>query len=77
MEDKNEITPVIIVYDDNTIQQVLNKYGEIIIRNNLHQLEKRTFKAVGWRGKPHDRKRTIPSYWDSYSKEIKIKRTEF
>ena len=74
---QNEITPVIIVYDDNTIQQVLNKYGEFIIRNNLHQLENRIFKAVGWRGKPHDRKRTIPSYWDSYSKEIKVKRTEF
>lgn len=74
---QNEITPVIIVYDDNTIQQVLNKYSEIIIRNNLHHLEKRIFKAVGWRGKPHDRERTIPSYWDGYSKEIKVKRTEF
>ncbi len=73
----NEITPVIIVYDDNTIQQVLNKFGEIIIRNNLHQHEKRVFKAVGWVGKPHDRERTIPSYWDGYSKEIKVKRTEF
>jgi DNA helicase-2/ATP-dependent DNA helicase PcrA len=74
---QNGITPVIIVYDDNTIQQVLNKFGEIIIRNNLHLHEKRIFKAVGWRGKPHDRERTIPSYWDGYSKEIKVKRTEF
>lgn len=74
---KNEITPVIIVYNDNTIQQVLYKFGEIIIRNNLHQHEKRVFKAVGWRGKPHERKRTISSYWDGYSKEIPIKRTEF
>jgi DNA helicase-2/ATP-dependent DNA helicase PcrA len=74
---QNEITPVIIVYDDNTIRQVLNKYGEIIIGNNLHQLEKRIFKAVGWRGKPHDTERTIPSYWDGYSKETKVRRTEF
>jgi len=74
---QNEITPVIIVYDDNTIQQVLNQFGEIIIKNNLHQHEKRIFKAVGWRGKPHDRERTIPTYWDDYSKEIKVKRTEF
>lgn len=74
---RNKITPMIIVYDDNTIQQVLNKYGEIIIRNNLHQLEKRIFKAVGWRGKPHERERTIPSYWDGYSKEIKVNRTDF
>ncbi len=74
---QNEITPVIIVYGDNTIQQVLNKFGEIIIRNNLHQHEKRVFKAVGWRGKPHERERTIPSYWEGYSKEIKVKRTEF
>ena len=74
---QNEITPVIIVYDNNTIQQVLDKYGEIIIRNNLHQQEKRIFKAVGWRGKPHDTERTIPNYWGGYSKKIKIKRTEF
>lgn len=74
---QNEITPVIIVYDDNTIQKVLDKFGEIIIRNNLHQHEKMVFKAVGWRGKPHDRERTIPSYWDGYSKEIKVEKTEF
>ena len=74
---QNEITPVIIVYNDNTIQQVLNKFGELIIRNNLHQHEKMVFKAVGWRGKPHDRERTIPSYWDGYSKETKVKKTEF
>lgn len=74
---QNEITPVIIVYDDYTIQQVLDKFGEIIVRNNLHEHEKRIFKAVGWRGKPHERKRTIPSYWDGYSKEIKVKKTEF
>jgi len=74
---QNEITPVIIVYNDNTIQQVLNKFGEIIIRNNLFQHDKKIFKAVGWRGKPHEKKRTIPSYWNGYSKEIKVKRTEF
>ena len=75
---QNEITPIIIVYNNNTIQQVLKQFGEIIIKNNLHQYENSIFKAVGWRGKPHDReKRTIPSYWDGYSKEIKVKRTEF
>jgi DNA helicase-2/ATP-dependent DNA helicase PcrA len=75
---QNEITPLIIVYDDNTIhEQVLDKFGEIIIRNNLHQHEKRVFKAVGWRGKKHETERTIPSYWDGYSKETKVKGTEF
>ena len=74
---QNEITPVIIVYDDNTTQQVLNKFGELIIRNNLHQHEKRVFKAVGWVGKQHAKKRTIPNYWGGYSKEIKVKKTEF
>ena len=74
---QNEITPVIIVYDDKTILQVLDKFGEIIIRNNLHQHENRIFKAVGWRGKPHYSKRTIPSYWNGYSKKIIAKRTEF
>lgn len=74
---QNEIMPVIIVYDDNTIQQVLDKFGELIIRNNLHQHEKKVFKAVGWRGKPHDDRITIPSYWSGYSKEVKVKKTEF
>jgi DNA helicase II / ATP-dependent DNA helicase PcrA len=75
---QNEITPVIIAYDDNTTQQVLDKFGELIIRNNLHQHEKRVFKAVGWRGKSHDDdKITIPSYWNGYSKEVKAKKTEF
>ncbi|MBN1291130.1 MAG: UvrD-helicase domain-containing protein [Candidatus Latescibacteria bacterium] len=74
---QDEISPVIIVYNDNTIQQVLNKFGEIIIKNNLHQHEKGIFKAVGWVGKSHDKEKTIPSYWDSYSKEIKVKRTDF
>lgn len=74
---QNEIAPIIIVYDDNTIKQVLNKFGEIIINNNLHQYEKRIFKTVGWVGKSHDRERTIPSYWDGYSKEIKVKKNEF
>lgn len=74
---QNEITPVFVVYDDNTTQQVLDKFGELIIRNNLHQHDKRVFKAVGWRGKPHETKRTIHSYWNDYSKEIKVKRTEF
>ena len=74
---QNEITPVIIVYDDYTTQQVLDKFGELIIRNNLHQHKKRVFKAVGWRGKPHDDRITIPSYWNGYSKEVKAKKTEF
>ena len=76
---QNEITPVIIVYDDkNTInKRVLDKFSELIIRNNLHHFEKRVFKAIGWRGKPHERERTIPNYWDGYSKEIKVKNTEF
>lgn len=74
---QDEITPVIIIYNDDNIQQVLDKFGEIIITNNLHKIEKSVFKAVGWRGKPHDTKRTIPSYWNDYFKEIKVKKTEF
>jgi len=74
---QNEITPVIIVYDKNTINRVLDKFAEIIIRNNLHRLEKKIFKAIGWVGKPHARKRTMPNYWSGYSKEIIVKKTEF
>jgi hypothetical protein len=74
---QTEINPVIIVYNNNTIQKVLEKFGEIIISNNLNQQENSIFKAIGWVGKPHDSRITIPSYWDKYSKEIIVKRTEF
>jgi DNA helicase II / ATP-dependent DNA helicase PcrA len=74
---RNGITPVIILYNDSTIQKVLDKFAEIIIRNNLHQYEKRLFKAVGWRGTPHDNKITISSYWNGYSNKVKAKKSEF
>jgi superfamily I DNA/RNA helicase len=74
---QSEIAPVIIVYDDNSIKKVLDKFGSIIIRNNLHGLPDNKFKAVGWRGKPHTTERTIQSYWDGYSKEIQTQKTEF
>jgi hypothetical protein len=76
-ECQDEITPVIIAYSDDTINRVLDKFGEIIIRNNLHQNENKVFKAVGWRGKPHEVKRTISSYWGGYLKEIKTDKTDF
>jgi DNA helicase-2/ATP-dependent DNA helicase PcrA len=74
---RNEIAPIMIAYDDVSIKKVLDKFGEIIIRNGLQRLPDNKFKAVGWRGKPHERKITIVNYWTGYSKEVRIRRIEF
>ncbi len=74
---ENEITPVIIVYQDNTINELLNKFGEIIISNNLHLHKNAIFKAVGWCGKKHISKITIPSYWGGYIKQRQVKKSDF
>lgn len=46
---RKEIKPKIIIFDDSNIGQVLTKFGDIIIENDLHLNPKSIFKAIGWR----------------------------
>lgn len=61
------INPKLIVFDDSSITDVIPRFGDLIIENSLHTLEKKIYKAVGWVGKPNIR-RTLPSYFDSFGK---------
>jgi DNA helicase-2/ATP-dependent DNA helicase PcrA len=60
-----DIAPVVIVFDDEDIDEVLPKFAELIKSNNLHLEDNPTFKAIGNIGKVNDR-HTIPSYVDSH-----------
>ncbi|UUO22398.1 ATP-dependent helicase [Colwellia sp. M166] len=63
---KVEIDPVVIVFDDEDIDEVLPKFAELIKSHNLHLEDNPIFKAVGNIGKVNDR-HTIPSYVDSHT----------
>jgi hypothetical protein len=60
------IQPKFIVFDDSSIANVIPKFGDLILENNLDSAEKKIYKAVGWVGKTNT-KRTIPSYFESFS----------
>ena len=62
------IQPTIILFDDDKIKEVIPKYAELIIENDLHLEKNITFKVVGGVGKVHDEKDTISNYYPSYSK---------
>jgi superfamily I DNA/RNA helicase len=60
------IDPVVIVFDDERIDQVLPKFAELIKRHNLHLEKNPMFKAIGNIGKVNDY-HTIPSYVESHA----------
>jgi hypothetical protein len=64
-----EIKPKIIIYNVENIDKVVNQFGKIIIENNLHKLDRKVFKAVGWVGKENTSgKITIASYFNEFNK---------
>jgi DNA helicase II / ATP-dependent DNA helicase PcrA len=71
------IKPTIIAFTDDNIHKVIPRFGDLIFEHNLHTSPGGCFKAVGWIGKPHETKHTLPSYWDTYEKEIQTKNSEY
>lgn len=67
--------PTIIVYGDDTIQNVIPHFGQLIFNQNIHTLGKEVFKAVGW----IKEKETlcIKSYWHEYSKKPQSQKIDF
>ena len=63
------LTPHLIVFRDDMIQEVLPTFARIIVQLNLHRLPLRpSYKAVGWVAKEHETgKHTVPSYWPAFS----------
>ncbi|WP_445491546.1 UvrD-helicase domain-containing protein [Niallia sp. 03133] len=74
----NNIPPIILVFNDSNIENVLPTFSKIIIDNNLHNEDRKIFKAVGRVAKVHNEGHiTIPSYFTSYIKSSneKIKKS--
>lgn len=71
------IKPTIISFSDDNIEKVIPRFGDLIIEHNLDIIPGGHFKAVGWVGKPHHTKHTIPNYWNGYEKEIQTKNSEY
>lgn len=65
----DNISPIVIIYDDHTIGDVIHYFSEIIGEKGI-QSKENNFKAVGWVGQIKDGKRTIPSYFSSYQNKV-------
>ncbi len=76
-DDIPNIKPVIGAFADKNIQQVIPWFASLILERKLHLEPRCCFKAVGWIGKPHENKHTIPSYWPTYRKEVHNKSSDY
>jgi len=86
---KVNLKPVIILFNDNTISQVLPKFAELLIEkkakfNNeersIWEISKLTgypIKAIGWVGKEKDNGLSIPSYYKDFYKVSSTKRKQY
>jgi hypothetical protein len=64
---RQNIKPKIIIFDDATIKDVPKKFAELIVVHNLHQNKGSVFKAIGWRKTATENTGfTIGSYFDNY-----------
>lgn len=63
------IRPIILVFNELSIEKVLPTFSKIIIDKNLQNEDRKIFKAVGRVAKVHDEGHiTIPSYFPAYTK---------
>jgi len=62
------IPPLLLIYDNTTIRQVIPTFSRIIIEQGLNN-DENIFKAVGWVGQVKGVERTLPSYFPSYHKK--------
>lgn len=70
------IKPTIIVFNDNTIERVKEKFAELVVFHKLSTLPNATFKAIG-HIKYNDRL-GVRSYWSDFNKSKSVKsRDEF
>ena len=67
MANTGNIKPHLIVFSNSRIEEVIPAFGGLITDHGLHRLDdNRGFKAVGWVGKRHESKHTLPSYWPQF-----------
>src|SRR3972149_10262553 len=71
-----DIQPIILQFDDNTIDSILPTFAEIIDECNLDDNE-HPFKAIGWVGVKKENKRTLTSYFPEFQKKSQIAKTNY
>ncbi|OPH56200.1 hypothetical protein BC351_28955 [Paenibacillus ferrarius] len=71
-----DIAPKLLIYNDETISNVLPTFGDLIFEHRLHETKRTIYKAIGWVGQPKDR-RTLPSYFQSYGMPDVNKQQDF
>lgn len=76
--------PHIVLYNDNTIEDVLERFANLIRKYNLHKFspnEKvRPFKAIGWiskKNKGNPKRLCVQDYFTKYCKETNGKKSYF
>ncbi len=63
----SNIKPYLIVFADSRIEEVIPAFARLIMNHRLDELpNKRGFKAIGWVGKEHESRHTIPDYWPQF-----------
>jgi len=68
-DDNITIKPTIILFDESCIEEVIPRFAELIIEQNLHHLDSPIFKAIGGVAKINDKGHTLPSYFSDYKKD--------
>lgn len=80
-ESETEYAPMIISFNADNIDKVIEAFVEIIKEKKLHQIDaekRKPFKAVGWRGKRrNDDKLTIGCYYEKFIQNITRQKKEF
>lgn len=71
-----EIQPIVLQFDDDTIEFVLPTFAAIINKHNL-STKINKFKAVGWVGVYKENKITLISYFPNFQKKSKSKKSNF
>lgn len=69
--------PKILKFQNENIEKVIPKFGEIIIEHGLHKEKNCTFKVIGWIKKPHKSEHRIPNYWPSFEQERRYIKIDF
>lgn len=73
----NEISPIIILFNDANIQRVISRFADLILSNGLQSEGRKLFKAIGWVGKKREDRHTIPDYWPKYKVELHTRKENF
>jgi superfamily I DNA/RNA helicase len=71
-----EIQPIVLQFDNDTIESVLPTFAQIINKHNLSDKINK-FKAVGWVGVNKENEITLISYFSNFQKKSQLEKSNF